>query len=174
MEIAWQVQYEEGVLVIAIESNPDGSARRIFHQLGHINGFTVVDFVKHKEVARIKLPDEPGGFSGPAAGPSHGIGVAPDGKTLWVNSRPTNSVFVYSLPELKLLGHVSLPELKLPGQEHRGASPQWLTFTPDGRTVYVSLNALRSVCAIDAETMKVVAVIPVGEDADRVTTLIAP
>jgi len=173
-EIAWQVQYDEGIQPLTIESNPDGSGRRIFAQLGHTNGFSVVDFAKHEEVARIKLPDEPGGFPGPANGISHGIGIAPDGRTLWVNSRPANAVFVYSLPELKLLGHVSMPELKLPGKTHQGGSPQWLTFTPDSKTVYISSRALGSVSAIDVKTMKVVATIPVGESPDRVTTLVLP
>src|SRR5947209_4035866 len=91
-EIAWHVQYDEGIQPLTIESNPDGSGRRIFAQLGHTNGFSVVDFAKHEGVARIKLPDEPGGFPGPANGISHGIGIAPDGRTLWVNSRPANAV----------------------------------------------------------------------------------
>jgi hypothetical protein len=63
-------------------------------------------------VARIKAPDEPTGFGGGRGCESnaHGIGISPDQKTLWVNSRPSNSVFAYSLPDIKLLGHVSLPE----------------------------------------------------------------
>jgi YVTN family beta-propeller protein len=178
MEIAWEVQYDQGVQPITIENNPDGSGRRIFLQLAHTNGFSVVEFAKHAEVDRIKLPDEPGGFSERSGGISHGIGVAPDGKTLWVNSRVANAVFAYSLPELNLLGHVSMPEFKLPGKElakvYRGGSPQWITFTPDSKTVYVSTSATRSVCAIDVKTMKVVATIPVGERPDRVSTLVLP
>jgi YVTN family beta-propeller protein len=135
-----------------------------------------VDFAKHEEVARIKLPDEPGGFESKpgSSGLCHGIGIAPDGKTLWVASRPANSVFAYSLPELKLLGHVFMPELKRPGKAPGGGSPQWLTFTPDSKTVYVSLRALRSVSAIDVKTMKVVANIPVGEAPDRISTMVLP
>jgi len=57
--------------------------------LSGFNGFAVVDFAKRAEVARIKLPDQPGGFGifeGRTATPSHGIGVAPDGKSLWIGS----------------------------------------------------------------------------------------
>jgi YVTN family beta-propeller protein len=174
MEIAWEIQYDHGVQPIAIESNPDGSGRRLFLTLSDTNGFSVVDFEKQVEVARIKFPDEPSGFLVSSPEPNHGIGVAPDGKTLWVNSGPANSVFVYSLPELKLLGHVSLPELNLPGKAPRGGRPQWITFTPDSKTVYVSARGLKLVCAIDVKTMKVVASIPVGESPDRVSTLVAP
>ena len=53
--------------------------------------------------------------------PSHGIGVSPDNKTLWVDSSIANAVFAYSLPDLKVLGYVQTGEV-----------PDWLTFTPDG------------------------------------------
>jgi len=172
-QIAWEIPFDQGVMPIAIENGPNGSARRIFLQLEHLNGFAVVDFAKHEEVARIKLPAEPSGFAGRGS-PSHGIGVAPDGKTLWVNSTEANSVFAYSLPEIKLLGRVPLPELKIPGKDHVGASPNWVTFTPDSKTVYVSNSALMSVSAIDVKTLKEVARIPVGEMPKRISTLVLP
>ena len=59
MEIAWELPYDQGILPLIIESNPDGSGHRIFAQLNKTNGFSVVDFATHKEVARIKNPDEP-------------------------------------------------------------------------------------------------------------------
>ena len=62
MEIAWEVQYDQGVLPVIVESNPDGSGHRIFAQLNRTNGFSVVDFATHKEVARIKNPEDPTGF----------------------------------------------------------------------------------------------------------------
>src|ERR1700680_2671206 len=98
-EIAWQVQYDYPVNPIVIENNPDGSGRRIFVQLGPTNGFSVVDFAQRKEVAMIKVPDEPKGFGNGCEAISHGIGISPDQKTLWVNSRTANSVFAYSLPD---------------------------------------------------------------------------
>ncbi len=76
--------------------------------------------------------------AGEAAGPSHGIGVAPDGKTLWVTSIPQNAVFAYSLADLSLVGQVALPELELPGRSPGGAVPNWVTFPPDRGTVYIS------------------------------------
>src|SRR5882672_166070 len=174
MEIAWEVNYDQGVLPLIIESGPDGSGRRIFANLNKTNGFSVVDFATHKEVARIKNPDEPGGFPPGCEGISHGIGIAPDHKTLWSNSRPANAVFVYSLPDLNLLGHVSLPETSVPGKANRGGGPAWITFTPDSKTVYVSTCGTKSITAIDVETMKEMARIPVGEMPDRISTLVLP
>jgi YVTN family beta-propeller protein len=176
MEAAWEVQYDSSVNPIAIENNPDGSGRRIFVNLGPTNSFSVVDFAKRAEVARIKAPDEPTGFGGGRGCESnaHGIGISPDQKTLWVNSRPSNSVFAYSLPDIKLLGHVSLPEQIVPGKPSRSGNPAWITFTPDGKTVYVSSCGVKTVTAIDVQKMKEVARIPVGEMPDRISTLALP
>ena len=172
-QLAGVMDFDQGVMPLALENGPDGSGRRLFLQLNQLNGFAVVDFAKRQEVTRIKLPDEPGGF--PSAGaPSHGMGVAPDGKTLWVTSRPANSVFVYSLPDLKLLGNVPLPVLNLPGKRPIGAGPNWVTFAGDSRTAYITNRWIRSVTAIDVRTMKQVAVIPVGESPDRISTLVLP
>ena len=172
MEIAWEYDYDQGVLPIIIESNPDGSGHRIFAQLNRTNGFSVVDFATHKEVARIVNPDEPKGYGPGCEGISHGIGIAPDHKTLWTNSRPANAVFVYSLPDLKLMGHVSLPDTPVPGKAPRGGGPAWITFSPDSRTVYVSTCGTKSVSAIDVEAMKEITRIPVGEMPDRISTLV--
>lgn len=173
--IAWEHQFDKGVRPMAIEANPDGSTKRIFVQLSDTDGFAVVDFAKREEVARIALPDLHTGIeltAGEAAGPSHGIGVSPDGKTLWVTSIPQNAVFAYSLPDLRLIGHVALPELNLPGRSPGSAVPNWVTFAPDSRTVYISNAGLRSVTAVDAQAMKVSAVIPVGEVPKRINTLV--
>ena len=137
----------------------------------------VVDFAQRKEVARVKLPEQPSGFGViegrvSAGAPSHGIGVAPDGKTLWVNSHVANAVFAYSLPDLKLLGYVELPQLKLEGQQAIGAIPDWLTFAPDSQTLYVGNSAFRSVAVIDMKAMKVVKTIAVGEVPKRMNTLV--
>lgn len=172
MEIAWEVQYDQGVLPVIIESNPDGSGHRIFANLNRTNGFSVVDFATHKEVARIKNPDEPSGFPPGCEGISHGINISPDNKTLWTNSRPANAVFVYSLPDLKLMGHVPLPETEVPGKSPRGGGPAWITFTPDSKTVYVSTCGTKSITAIDVQAIKEVTRIPVHEMPDRISTLV--
>jgi len=171
----WEVKFDRAVRPMAFETNPDGSTNRIFVQLSGFNGFAVVDFAKRLEVARIKLPDQPGGFGkveGRAGTPSHGIGVTPDGKSLWVNSTVANAVFKYSLPELKLLGYATLPEVHPLGRSPTGSVPEWITFTPDSKVVYVSNSGAGSVSAIDANTLQEIAVIPVGEVPKRINTLL--
>jgi YVTN family beta-propeller protein len=168
-EIVWTIDFDKGVAPLVAETAPDGSTGRLFVQLAGLNGFSVVDFATHKEVNRVQLPDEPGGF--PKGNYAHGLGISPDQKTLWVASTPSNAVFVYSLPDLKLLGHVSLPVFTLPGHPVRGGEPNWFAFTPDSRTIYVSSPRLNLVSAIDTRRLKITAQIPVGELPKRMNTV---
>jgi YVTN family beta-propeller protein len=174
---AWELKLDKGVRPMAIEAGPDGATRRIFAQLSDLNGFAVIDFAERREVARVRLPEAPFAFetdAGRAMSPSHGIGVAPDRKTLWVTSIPNNAVFIYALENLELIGQVALPQLTLPGHGPISAVANWVTFTPDSNTVYVSNAGLRSVSAIDTASMKLKAVIPVGEVPKRINTLLVP
>jgi YVTN family beta-propeller protein len=157
--------FNEGVRPIAFERNPDGSTRRLFVQISELHGFAVVDFAARKEVARVMLPNDipaekvdKGPFN---ASPSHGLGVAPDGKTLWVTSRPNARVYVYSLPDITLLGHVDL-----------GGRPDWVTFTPDSKTVYISTENTDSVIAVDVAARKEAARITVGDAPKRNITVV--
>jgi YVTN family beta-propeller protein len=174
-QIAWEVKFDNGVRPMAFETNTDGSTRRIFVQLSNLNGFAVVDFGKHAEIARIHLPDQPGRHGTDEVRlntPSHGIAVSPDGKSLWVGSTVANAIFKYSLPDLKLLGHCFLPNVYPPNHPPTGSVPEWLTFTPDSNFLYVSNSGARSVSAIDTRTLQVVAVIPAGEVPKRLNTLV--
>jgi len=174
-QVVWEIRFDRGVRPMAFEPNPDGSTRRIFVQLSGLNGFAVVDFAKRAQVARITLPAEPNGFGSEEerqGTPSHGIGVAPDGKSLWVNSTVANAVFKYSLPELQLIGFSALPVIHPLNRAASGAVPEWITFTPDSERVYVSNSGAQSVSVIDAKTLKSAAVVPVGEVPKRIGTLI--
>ena len=157
--------FEEGVRPMAFETNPDGSTKRIFVQLSNLHGFAVVDFAQRKEVARVELPNDipaekvdKGPFN---ASPSHGLGVAPDGRTLWVTSRPNARVYAYSLPDLKLLGAVDL-----------GGRPDWVTFTPDSKQVYISTENTNSTVVIDVAARKEITRVKVGASPKRNITVV--
>jgi YVTN family beta-propeller protein len=171
----WTLNLGSGVRPMAFEANPDGSTKRIFAQLSGFNGFAVVDFAKHIEEQRIKLPDQPGGYGiaeGRTGTPSHGIGVTPDGKSLWIASTAANALFQYELPSLNLLGYVELPHVYPQGQKPSGSVPEWITFTPDGKVLYVSNSGDRSISAIDTEKRQLVAIIPAGEVPKRINTMV--
>jgi YVTN family beta-propeller protein len=161
----WVIQFELGVRPMAFETNPDGSTKRMFVQLTEFNGFAVVDFATHKEVTRIELPK-----LGPGKKPvleggnaSHGLVVSADGKKLVVDSRLNSAVYVYSLPELELLGAVDV-----------GRAPDWVTLTPDGRTAYVANAGSNSVSVVDLVALKEVTRIPVGQVPKRNITVVLP
>jgi YVTN family beta-propeller protein len=171
----WEVKFDSGIRPMVFEKNPDGSTSRVFVQLSGFNGFAVVDFAKQAIVAKIKFPEQPGGHGvveGRMNTPSHGMGITPDGKSLWVNSTVANAVFKYTLPDLKLAGHVALPEVHPLGRPASGSIPEWITFTPDSAFMYVSNSGAGSVSAIDTKGMKLIAEIPVGETPKRINTLV--
>jgi YVTN family beta-propeller protein len=163
LEKAWEMEFDLGVRPMAFEKAADGSTNRIFVQLSGYNGFAVVDFKTHKEVRRIALPTDPSGGHAEGGAPSHGIGVAPDGLTLWVNSSPANAVFIYSLPDLKVKGYVKT-----------GQVPDWITFTPDSRMVYIANSGGNTVTAIDMLSREEVSRIPVGQVPKRNGTVVVP
>jgi YVTN family beta-propeller protein len=163
-EPVWSMSFDNGVRPIAFDTKPDGSTKRLFVQITNFHGFYVVDFDTRKEVGRIRLPDLPlekQHLDTLQGSPAHGIGVAPDGKTLWVCSKVNSHVYAYSLPDLTLLGGV-----------HVGDHPDWLTFTPDSRRVYVANAGSNSVSAVDIASRKEIARIPVGQVPKRNITAV--
>ncbi len=157
-EPVWSMKFDAGVRPIAFERNADGSTRRMFVQLSDFHGFAVVDFAARKEVARVTLPDVPGAAKSlnVQGSPSHGIGIAPDGRTLWATSKWYHFVAAYSMPDLKLLGIVPV-----------GHHPDWLTFSPDSRRVYVACAGSNVVSVVDVAGLKEITKIPVGQVPKR-------
>jgi YVTN family beta-propeller protein len=162
----WEMKFDRGIRPMAFEKGADGKTHRMFMELSEFSGFAVIDLDTHTEIQRIALPDAPNQYGiaeGRSLVPCHGIGIAPDGKTLWVNSTLNNSVYAYSLPDLRMLARVPLPELKLPGRPVIPSVPEWITFAADSKRVYVSNSGLDSVSVIDIKNLKEVAVVPVGD-----------
>lgn len=156
----------EGVRPIAFETAADGSVERMFVQISDLHGFTVVDFEAREEVARITLPDVPPEQRDPGPytrAPAHGIGVAPNGETLWVCSRMNGHVYGYSLPGLELIASIEV-----------GSHPDWLTFTPDSRFVYVANGHSHDVSVIDIEALDEVERLDVGQAPKRNITTVLP
>jgi YVTN family beta-propeller protein len=164
-QAVWVMDFDLGVRPMAFEPNTDGSTRRMFVQLTEFNGFAVVDFATRKELMRIELPK-----LGPGKTPvleggnaSHGLAVTADAKKLVVDSRLNSAVYVYSLPDLKLLGSVDV-----------GTAPDWVTLTPDSKVAYVANAGSNSVSVVDLIALKEVTRIPVGQVPKRNVTAILP
>lgn len=165
-EPLWSMEFNAGVRPIAFEPKPGGSIGRMFVELTDFHGFAVVDFDTRREVGRIQLPELPPAereLEGLQGSPAHGIGVTPDGKALWVCSKVNSHVYGYSLPDLKLLGGVKV-----------GSHPDWLTFTPDSKFVYVANAGSNSVSVVDIVAKKEVTRVRVGQVPKRVITAVLP
>jgi YVTN family beta-propeller protein len=160
--LAWTLGMSAGIRPMAFTRNPDGSTKDIIVQLSEFHGFAVVSFAARKEIRRVTLPDPPGQekeTQGIQGGPSHGLAITPDGKTLWATSKLYGYVAAYALPDYKLLKVVPV-----------GLLPEWLTVPPDGRTLYVAVAGKGVTVVVDNTTMKVVATIPVGAVPKRNTS----
>ncbi len=160
----WTHYFDLGVRPMAFDTNPDGSTRRVFAQLSNFNGFGVVDFETRKEVARIEYPEVPPDQRtlGHGGNTAHGIGVTPDNQYLIANSSLNSTVYVYSLPDLELIGGVKV-----------GHSPNWVTMTPDSKFAYVSLSGSNSVAVLDIQAVKMVTEIKTtGQVPKRNTTMV--
>ena len=153
---AWE---GEPIRPMAISAKADGSTDKIFVQISGHHGFVVIDWDTRQEVARITQPDvpeedrAPGRYNG---APAHGIGVSPDGRTVWSTSRMNGHVYVYSLPDLEMVAGIPT-----------GVDPDWVTFTPDSKYAAVSNAIDNNVSIIDMETYKETARIAVGESPKR-------
>ncbi len=166
-EVAWGIALDgHRVRPMAIESNADGSPKRVFAQATRLNGFFVVDWDRREAVDFISPPPRPvseQNFDGIQDGTGHGLLVLPDQSALWYASRLDSRVYAWSLPDLEFLGGIEV-----------GPSPQWLTATPDSRTLYVSLVGSMETVAVDLQTHEIVARIPVGFGPKRNSTHILP
>jgi YVTN family beta-propeller protein len=160
----WATYFDLGIRPMTFDTKADGSTRNIYAQLSNYNGFGVVDFDTRKEVRRIEYPSVPEHQQTPGHGgnTAHGIGVTPDNRYLVANSSLNSSVYVYTLPDLELVGGVRV-----------GHSPNWVTMTPNSKHAYISLSGNNSVAVLDIANVKVVTTIETGGQVPkRNTTLI--
>ena len=69
-----------------------------------------------------------------------------------MNSRLNSALYAYSLPDLKLIGSVTLG----------GKGAGWLTITPDDKTAYIANEHTNNVSVVDIKSMKEIALVGVG------------
>jgi YVTN family beta-propeller protein len=163
-EVAWTREMDSGIRPMIFDTNPDGSTRNLYVQLSEFHGFAALDFNSREEVARIEHPPvagEEAHLDGLQGAPAHGLGVSPDGRTLWSTSKVYSHVYIHSLPDLREIGRVYV-----------GQHPEWITFTPDGKTAYIGAAGDNATFAVDVATQTVVARIDVGQTPKRIGTVL--
>jgi DNA-binding beta-propeller fold protein YncE len=107
----------------------DGRQTRCFVNVNDLLGFEVGDLTNGKKLYRVEVQGYQKGPTKRHGCPSHGIGITPDGKELWVcdafNSRM--HVFDASVTPPKQVASIALRD-----------QPGWITFSIDGRWAYPS------------------------------------
>jgi YVTN family beta-propeller protein len=135
-------------------------AHTMYVAVSYLHGFEVVDIPTRRVTQRIEIPAlHPGATLGPFETPdtfTHGLGVTPDGREVWVTSELDDAIYVYDLKAKKVTARVST-----------GIGPNWVTFSPDGKYVCVSNAGSDDVSIIDVRTRREVARVKTGSQPKR-------
>jgi YVTN family beta-propeller protein len=137
--------------------------KRLYAEVDGLVGIEVADVAARKMIHRIpaELTDE----QKKTASRSHGLGIRPDQKEIWECDVEHFEVHVYDMS-----GDTPKQTATVP----IGSRVYWLTFTPDGKTCYVSARGAGEVAAVDTESKKIVARIPVGKEPKRLVVVTPP
>ena len=144
----------------------DGSTKTLFAQATAINRIWVIDWKTREMVGMLVPPELPlweKNADGIQAGDMHGLEVLPDKSAVWASSRLDSRIYGWSLPDMEYIGSVRV-----------GPSANWMTSTPDSRTMYVAVSGSDHTLAIDLESLEIVAKIKTGSRPARVSTIILP
>jgi DNA-binding beta-propeller fold protein YncE len=120
----------------------NGKETRVYATVDSLLGFEVGDIITGKRIARIEVE---GWNTGPVrrhGNPSHGIGLTPDEKELWVSDGHNMRLHVFEAqPPYQQLTTIPLRDM-----------PGWVTFSIDGKYAYPSSGEV-----IEVKTRKIVA-----------------
>lgn len=158
--VTWRVALDAGVETMDFVKRGDGSTRYIVAQVSGQFGFTVIDFGTRRVVGQVELPGTPSGEV-----PSYGLALDPSQATLWVASSHDDSVVAYGVPGRCPPDQPCVWErLESVGV---GRRPAWLTVTPDGQTLYVSLTGENAAALVDTGTMVMIDKLSTGNGPGR-------
>lgn len=138
--------------------------KTIYVALSDLSGFAIVD-VPNNMIQEVVLPPTPGlpCTIEPGNTPTHGLGLTPDMKSLWVTDVAGAGVYVYDVASKKLSAKIPV-----------GKCPNWFAISSDGKYVAVTNAESNSTSIIDAKTHKVLSEIPVGKGPKRVEFVDVP
>jgi lysophospholipase L1-like esterase len=135
---------EVGPFSAAIRPFTINAARtRCYVCINELLGFEVGDLTTGKKLARVEVAGVERGPVKRHGCPSHGIGLRPDEKEIWVCDGHNNTLHVFDLSAEQPRQTHSIPLREQPG---------WVTFSLDGRYAYPSTGEI-----IDVETKQIVA-----------------
>jgi YVTN family beta-propeller protein len=130
--------------------------KRLFANVDGLVGIEMADVAARKMIHRIPadLVDD----LKKVASRSHGLAIRPDQQEIWECDVEHKEVHVYDITGEKPKQIATVPI---------GSQVYWLTFSPDGKTCYVAARGNGEVAAVDSQSKKIVARIPVGKEPKR-------
>jgi YVTN family beta-propeller protein len=137
--------------------------KRLYAEVDGLVGVEVADLASGKRIHRVPAELTPEKRKVPSR--SHGLGVRPDGKEVWECDVEHKEVHVYDLGEDRPRQIATIP---------MGERVYWLTFSPDGKTCYVSVRGHDEVAVVDTATKKVTARVPAGKVPKRLLVVGPP
>ena len=162
--VTWRVALDAGVETMGFVKRGDGSTRYIVVQLRGQHGFTVIDFGTRRVVERVAPPGTPSGKAS-----SYGLALDPSQTTLWIASSHDDSVVAYGVPSRRCRPGQAGQDCAWERLESVGVGrrPGWLTVTPDGQTLYVSLTGEKAAALVNTATMAMVGKLSTGNGPGR-------
>ena len=141
--------------------------KTMYMAVADLHGFVIVDISRKTVLDRVEMPAEhstPHALQYESADTrTHGLGLSPDGKELWVTSLLDDCVYIYDVSSRKFVGKVPT-----------GGGPNWVAFKPDGKYLYVSNTDSDDVSVIDVKKRTEITRVKVGKVPKRLAVAIAP
>jgi YVTN family beta-propeller protein len=139
--------------------------RTMYVALSDLHGFAIV--AANQVIQKVQMPSEnhtprPHPFE-PINTLTHGLGLTPDERELWVTSLLDDCMYVYDVAAKKIVARVPT-----------GEAPNWVTFSPDGKYCCVSNPGSNDCSIIDVKARKEVARIKVGKIPKRLVAVNVP
>jgi YVTN family beta-propeller protein len=136
---------------------------RLYANVDTLLGFEVADIPTRKVLWRVEaeVPED----QLRKASRSHGLGLRPDGKELWMCDVFHDRTYVFDLG-------VEPPRQTATIVMKGGG--YWMSFSPDGKLCYLSERIGNTVAVIDTSTKETVARIPVGAGPKRLLAITLP
>jgi YVTN family beta-propeller protein len=136
---------------------------RLYANVDTLIGFEVADLATRKVIHRVEA-DVPGDLLRKASR-SHGIGLRPGEKELWMCDVFHDRTYVFDL--------TVDPPKQIDTIVMKGGG-YWICFSADGKTCYISERVGNTVAVLDTESKRTIARIPVGKVPKRVLVVTPP
>jgi len=121
----------------------NGAQTLVFVNINNLLGFEIGDLRTNKMIHRIEIPGFEKKRPKRHGCPSHGIGMTPDEKEIWVSNAAYSRIHIFD--------NTQMPPRQLESIHLRG-QPGWVTFSLDGTLAYPSTGEV-----IDVKTRKIIA-----------------